>query len=272
MKRRMLFGWLVWLVAMLVAAPACALGGGHWTSWARRSWLVRDIPNAVLWLRADTGVTSSSNNVSAWTDQTTAGNSASQATGSAQPLFEAAGFNGKASIKFNGTSQFVSANGVAASLSGSSAPYFLGVAGQYVTVTASDAISATSSSTDSPFTAFGSDGTSYRTRRRDDSVTAVVISATTANTSAHVFSNLFSGTTNSLWVDNTARAGDPTAMSLGTMTVNRFSIGCLNLSSGAAAFANFRFAEVVVVARSISTTERTLLQTYLGQKFSITLN
>ena len=59
--------------------------------------------NTVIWLRADGGVTESSNVVSAWADQSGNGNDATQGTGSFQPTFTASALNYNPSIHFDGS-------------------------------------------------------------------------------------------------------------------------------------------------------------------------
>jgi len=61
----------------------------------------------VTWLKADAGVTSSSGNVSAWADQSPAGNNAVQATGGNQPTLVTSAINGKPALSFNGTSSYL---------------------------------------------------------------------------------------------------------------------------------------------------------------------
>ena len=51
----------------------------------------------LLWLRADVGFTPS-----VWTDQSTYGNSAAQATAAYQPVYSATGLNGQPAILFDG--------------------------------------------------------------------------------------------------------------------------------------------------------------------------
>ncbi len=57
---------------------------------------------ANLWLRADFGVTQSSNAVSEWTDLGSGGNDASQATAADQPTYQADAINGNPALEFDG--------------------------------------------------------------------------------------------------------------------------------------------------------------------------
>ncbi|SNS77346.1 Por secretion system C-terminal sorting domain-containing protein [Ekhidna lutea] len=55
-----------------------------------------------LWLKADKGVTQSSNSVSTWADQSGNNNDASQGTSAAQPTLDTEGLNGNPSLIFDG--------------------------------------------------------------------------------------------------------------------------------------------------------------------------
>ena len=59
----------------------------------------------VLWLKADAGITLNGSTVSAWADQSGAGNHCSQSTASYQPTFNAAdsGANNKPTLSFDGS-------------------------------------------------------------------------------------------------------------------------------------------------------------------------
>ncbi len=65
-------------------------------------FLPTDIAGAVLWLRADMGVTLNGTDVSAWADQSGNGNNVAQGTASAQPLYDAenADLNNRPSITY----------------------------------------------------------------------------------------------------------------------------------------------------------------------------
>ena len=62
--------------------------------------------NLKLWLKADAGISGPA--VSQWTDQSGSGTNATQPVSSAQPLLVAGAINGKPSVRFNGTSSFMS--------------------------------------------------------------------------------------------------------------------------------------------------------------------
>ena len=78
-------------------------------TWRNSSWrwpngqAVETLPSALLWLRADAGVTQSSNAVSAWASQgSVSGVSATQSTGAAKPTLVPGALNGRPVLRFDG--------------------------------------------------------------------------------------------------------------------------------------------------------------------------
>ncbi len=61
----------------------------------------RSVSGLVVWLDANKGVTQTAASVSAWADQTSHGNDASQALSIRQPLFQASSINGRPALHFN---------------------------------------------------------------------------------------------------------------------------------------------------------------------------
>jgi hypothetical protein len=64
-----------------------------------------------LWLRADSGVTLSGSNVTAWADQSGNGNNADVENSGEEPTFVSSFSNSKPAIQFNGTSQLLNIGG-----------------------------------------------------------------------------------------------------------------------------------------------------------------
>ncbi|MEM8485676.1 MAG: T9SS type A sorting domain-containing protein [Bacteroidota bacterium] len=63
--------------------------------------------NLDLWLKADAGVTESVGAVSAWADQSTNSNNATQASGTLQPMYVANGLNFNPALLFDGTDDYL---------------------------------------------------------------------------------------------------------------------------------------------------------------------
>ncbi len=77
--------------------------------------------NLLAWLKSDNGVTTSSSNVTQWTDLTGNGNTFSQSNSSYQPTLTTGAVNGLPAITFNGSSQYlVAPSGFANFTSGAS--------------------------------------------------------------------------------------------------------------------------------------------------------
>jgi hypothetical protein len=102
---------------LLSALPASASEGdsyyatdtGDLFSYRNSSWrwpsgqAVETLPSALLWLRADAGVTQSSNAVSAWASQgSVSGVSATQSTGAAKPTLVPGAIGGRPVLRFDG--------------------------------------------------------------------------------------------------------------------------------------------------------------------------
>lgn len=74
------------------------------------SWRPTQLSGCVLWLRADLGITKDgSDKVSAWADQSGAGNNVTQATGTKQPTWVAGALGGQAALSFDGGDVLASA-------------------------------------------------------------------------------------------------------------------------------------------------------------------
>lgn len=70
-----------------------------------------DVPDLTLWLDSMAGVTLAAGAVSAWADQSGAGNSFSQATAGARPTFVPGVTNGRAAIRFDGVDDLLVCGG-----------------------------------------------------------------------------------------------------------------------------------------------------------------
>ena len=102
---------------LLSALPASASEGDSYActdtddvfAWHNGAWrwpngqAVETLPSAILWLRADAGVTHSSYAVSAWASQgSVAGVSATQSTGAAKPTLVPGAIGGRPALRFDG--------------------------------------------------------------------------------------------------------------------------------------------------------------------------
>lgn len=116
MSKRILF--VLFLLPLLVSGQVLRYGnsvivsGNKATQYTPTSVVApfspSDIPNLVLWLKADAGVTKDgSNYVSSWADQSGNNNHAVQATGSAQPLWVDGVLNNNPVVRFDGINDYL---------------------------------------------------------------------------------------------------------------------------------------------------------------------
>jgi hypothetical protein len=105
-----------------------SIPGMLWTPGGPPPFVPTQVAGCVLWLRADIGVAKDgSNRVSTWSDQSGAGNHATQTGANAtKPLYSTVqGPNGLPTITFDGIGQFLLCDGLATALSGNDVPFSL---------------------------------------------------------------------------------------------------------------------------------------------------
>lgn len=91
------------------------VGGTALTSTVRgvSAFTPTSVSGLFLWLKADAGVTADgSNKVSAWTDQSSAGNNFSQSTAANKPTLTASAQNGLPAVVFDGTADYMTAGSI----------------------------------------------------------------------------------------------------------------------------------------------------------------
>lgn len=228
-----------------------------------------------LWLAADriTGV-ADSGAVSSWTDLSPAGNNATQGTGSAQPTYRtgANGLGGRPAVVFDGTGDWLAANGLATVFSGTDKPLSVIVV---MDTTAYDddptcLWSAGNSGTTTPYQNLDFRTTpSYRVGKRDDGNTGADTAQGTPNTNPTIVSYVHTGVAVSLFA-NGATVINAAASNVGATTLNRFTLGAFGRTA-AEDFYNGRIAEVCAYDAAISTANRQRLERYLARKYGITL-
>jgi len=210
--------------------------------------------------------------VSAWADQSGLGNNVSQGTAANQPLWEAASFGGKPAVLTDGVNDNLRGTGASmlAVINGTQKPFTYAISGQFVTQVASAEMFAWSqSSSGLDFERFRLDAgpANYVTDRRDDGATVVSGIGPASGTAQHGWIHVMPGTTSSLFTDNAARGGDPTAYSNGVITnIDNFMLGAGDFA-GPAGFSNSRIAEVIVYNRALSAADRARLYSYQKARY-----
>lgn len=221
-----------------------------------------DISGAVLWLRADMGITLATG-VSAWADQSVSGYDVSQAAGANQPAYNAADadINNHPSIDFDGVND--SLTNLAMSLSSASYTMFVacnpaapssqhwpwsmgtGAAG------ANEELSFCVSNVDVP-------------HWRIDNGTTFAVDTTTTLPGWHVWSGYTDGDDHRIWVDGSEGTASSTSVTLGT--IDRMRVGA---RSNGAPFSDTTIAEIVLYGRKLSAPERQLVERYMLTRYGL---
>lgn len=94
---------------------------------AKGNFFPRKLPNLVLWLRSDLGITLNGSNVSAWADQSGNGNNVSQGTAAQQPVFNStdSSIRNKPSLTFDGSNDVLIGTPAAALTSNKNWSFFV---------------------------------------------------------------------------------------------------------------------------------------------------
>lgn len=239
-------------------------------------WQPTDISGAILWLRADLGITLNGSNISAWADQSGAANDATQAVAGKQPLWVAGGFSGnRPCARFDGVDDSMTLAALDMS-SSSGATMFLAIksitgvgTGAWfevrVNISAAPGLMMGQAFFDPQGEEFGSkfSGTIYG-----------AITATSLNTDPHYYcgrvdSTLPAANEHTLRRDgatlSTAYSSGPLEQT-GNLGNTGHSIGGRDDSG---LFANVDIAEIIIYGRAISDAERNLVEAYLAARYSI---
>lgn len=220
------------------------------------------------WVRADQGITTATG-VTNWADLSGNGNDFQQATGINQPAFEAAGFNGRPSVLFDGTNDVMTcSSSLAATLpGGTDTPFSLYIEGQFVTTSSATPVmwSGGRSSAANPTIDlfYNNTGTVWTVNKRDDAGTLVSVTGGTRDTNRHLFEIHHTGIAVTLVVDGVDIFTD-SAQNVGAMTLDRLGLGALVINT-VTLFCNCRIAELVM-ANAVSTApQRADMRTYFSR-------
>lgn len=238
------------------ALNAAALGGGN---------------TLKGWFKADTLALANNDPVSTWADASGNANNATQA-GGARPVFKTGIQNGMPGVLFtSASSQFLAANGLASIQSGTNPAGTVIVVAKQGTG-AENHYAAWGSSTDNdPFSVVGvTSANQYRWLRRNDDLSSTLsaLSGAVVDTSAHVLSFRFDGSTGTVHKDGSSVASS--SIAVGATTVNRFSLGALTRATSSG-FLNGHLFEVLVYSMALSTGDRQTAERALGSKWGITV-
>ena len=205
-----------------------------------------------------------------WADQSGAGNHATQGGANLYPTYQGAIQNNLPMLKFDGTDDYLSVNGLAQHFDGADAPWTVAIAFKKVTNVGTDALFSCGRSTSTtPFVQISTGAaTAYTVTKRDDAnVSAQVnLSGVTPNTSFHIGIFRHNGTTVDAWLDGVQRA-TAAASDVGTLTLDRASIGAL-VRSVIGDYADAYIGEFLAYNAAISDGNEASLNTYMTDKWT----
>lgn len=232
-------------------------------------------PSAVsglkIWLDANRGITKSgTDRVSQWRDQSGSSNDANQGVGANQPKWYAgaSGINGNAFIRFTASgSEHMTANTAVSTFSGSDKAFTLAIVFRKTTNTGTQNFFAlgNAASTTPVHQIYTNAGSNYATYRRDDGSTSVSTNGGTPNTSVHVATWVFTGTTISAWIDG-AQIINAAALNVGTATFDTLGIGAWSSTSILQPF-DGDMGEICLYDSALGTTDRQNIEGYLTNKW-----
>lgn len=217
--------------------------------------------NIALWLKSDTGVTSTGTAVSAWSDQSSYSNNAAQASAPNQPSLVTSAINGINSISFDGSSSFMN-----------------------ITDAASLDLNATGLSffafcKPTPATLSPSSGFSFLIKNNTYGMRINTDGSSNANPSFDNFSAVESGTTNAVYGNNWQmiefNKGDAfyvDGSNAGALTNNPAADNANDLFLGKATAGSYfsgEIAEVILIKGAVSTGERQKIEGYLAHRYGV---
>jgi len=237
----------------------------HWADFAPLS-----LPGIVFLGRADASVRNGANNTSQLTNLAGTTN-AVQGTTANQPLYVAAALNGRDVLRFNGSSDFLTLDGLVPLFAGADQPL------TYVAVLKLNALSVmhvplglanTSNNAPNTYCQIAAADNKFYWNRRDDAVATGDLgpSSVLATASAMVLSVVFTGTSLTIYRNGTSILAG--ASNVGSATFTSLTLGALR-SVSAIGFLNADLAELHLCAGALATADRQRDERYLGQRYGI---
>lgn len=224
-------------------------------------WSLKSIPSLVAEYWSDLGVTVATG-VSAWADQSgVSGVPWVQGTAASQPAIEVAGWaDGGKSILFDGTDDFLAADGLATYFTGDDKPFSMIMLCQVVTVATGKRLwcAHTSSLVEAYMTAVPA----HATFRYSAGLDFVERNGGTPDTDPHVMSWVFSGTALSLFIDGIAVI-NAAAMDLDALSISKVSMGTYQVNVTGAYNGNIRVAHASLYSAALSATQREQAEAFI---------
>lgn len=216
-----------------------------------------------------TPVTTTGQPVGYWADKSGNNNHAIASLSAARPTLTERTYGGGTSLNFNGSTNVMTAEGVASVMNGADRPVTMFcVVKPDSPATNSCVLGWFNTGTVVPQLNLRFDGTNWVLAKRDDSV-AIVITASTAQMDRvpQVVSAVVTGTTASIYRNSRSLLLNG-GLDVGITTINSFCVGALNSNNLIGVF-NGVFAEVIIFNAALTETDRVRIEQYLQTKWGI---
>jgi hypothetical protein len=238
-------------------------GGGSFTP--------SSISGMIGWWAADSISSVDGTEQTSWSDLSGNSYTLTAATGLG-PTWETAEINSLPAMKFNGSSQYMSNNTAAANFSGADLPRTFFLAIKTVTESGTDAhIAAGSSTGANPLFEVDTNAGKPRLVVRDDGgTTAAPQGSVGLGTVAwKILTVETSGTSCTMWINGSSQTVSPTAADVGTITINRFTVGARFSNGTINNYSDSLIAEIIIYNSALGSTDRGNVETWLNSKYAI---
>lgn len=220
------------------------------------AWTPLNLSGVLLWVRADSGITDRSGH-----------GDLDQGSYSLEPT----GYNGKPSLKLNGSSNWLGQNGGAlcTHATGTDKPFTLLMAAQFVAVTGTTILAEfanTNPAAHDRDDVYQAAGVCTDLRVDTANVPATHTMGHTFDTNRHRYAIVFDGTTRQLYVDNVGKGAVST--NVGAIAFDLFTLGAARIAGTPTNFANIRFADIVFLDHAANATELSKHDEYLVRQYS----
>lgn len=191
---------------------------------------------------------------------------------SLQPTYDPSGWVStsytRPSVLFNGVSEyFACTTSIGSTLvGGADTAFTMFVVGQHLSVSGTRAFVFMGRSTSgSPLWDFYSDSGLHKSLKRDDGATQVQVTGGTPDTNPHVFEFNHSGVALGAFIDGSSVIN--ASQNVGTLTIDRMSLGATFAAAVPANFANFKLARLLGFTGSLNSTDADYVRSVLTSMY-----
>lgn len=183
---------------------------------------------------------------------------------------EHAGINGNRCLVFDGSNDYLLANGIATALTGTDTPFTLiAVVFQNNPSTSNTAYFSLGRNASNAFHRHDLLSTTCETYRRDDAATTVSAIGGASTATVTTWSYVFTGTNVSVYKNGSVVINNA-SLNNGAATFDRFAIGAGYFAGSLVSYLNGKIAFMAVADSAIGTTDREAWEGYLSNRFSTT--